>query len=79
MTDRFELRWDGDQLRLVSDRLLATLERDPAEPGMVRVVLPGGHVTASVELWRAKEAAEALAVASLALEPLTIQADRLAS
>jgi hypothetical protein len=63
--DRFDLKWDGDHLRLISGRLLATIERDQTWPGMWRVRLPDGHVTDMVNLTRAKDAAISLALASL--------------
>jgi hypothetical protein len=65
MRDRFDLKWDGDHLRLISGRLLATIERDQTWPGMWRFRLPDGHVTDVVNLTRAKDAAITLALASL--------------
>ena len=65
MRDRFDLKWDGDHLRLISGRLLATIERDQMWQSMWRVRLPDGHVTDMVNLTRAKDAATTLALASL--------------
>jgi hypothetical protein len=45
MYDRYDLKWDGDQLRLISGRLLATIQRDDVWPSMCRVRLPDGHRT----------------------------------
>jgi hypothetical protein len=66
MYDRFDLKWEGDHLRLISGRLLATIERDQTWPTMWRVRrLPHGHVTDIVNLSRARDAATTLALASL--------------
>jgi hypothetical protein len=64
MFDRFDLRWDGDELRLLSGRLVATIERD-ADRGMYRVRLPDGFRSDRVNHTRARDAAIALALADL--------------
>jgi hypothetical protein len=64
MYDKFDLRCDGDELRLISDRLLATIERDQAH-GLVRVRLPDGYTSAPVDLTTARDAAITLALGSL--------------
>jgi hypothetical protein len=67
--DRFyryaDVRWEGRQLRLLSGRLLATVERDREWPTVYRVHFPDGRLTDLVNLTRAKDAAVALALASL--------------
>jgi hypothetical protein len=65
MHDRFDLKWDGDRLRPISGRLLATVERDPKWPTMWRVRLSDGYLTDTANLTRAKDAAVTLALASL--------------
>ena len=67
MYDRQDLIWDGKQLRLLSNRgvVFATIEPDQTCPGLWRVRLPGGHLTDTVNLSRAKDAAASLALAIL--------------
>jgi hypothetical protein len=67
MYDRQDLIWDGKELRLLSDRgvVFATIEPDQTCPGLWRVRLPGGHLTDTVNLSRAKDAAASLALAIL--------------
>jgi hypothetical protein len=65
MYDRHDLQWDGPRLRLRSGRLLATIVPDPEWDGMWRVRMPDGYVTDMVNLTRAKDAAQLLALASL--------------
>ncbi len=62
MYDRHDLKWDSDQLRLVTGRLLATVERDSKWPSMWRVRLPDGYLTDMVNKTRAKDAAIVLAL-----------------
>jgi hypothetical protein len=76
MFDKYDLRWDGDELRLLTDHLLATLERDGARPSLWRIRLPNGHLTEAVEQDRARDAAVALALESLALTGLASKPDR---
>jgi hypothetical protein len=67
MCDRQDLMWDGKQLRLLSNRgvVFATIEPDQTCPGLWRVRLPGGHLTNTVNLSRAKDAAASLALGVL--------------
>jgi len=67
MYDRQDLIWDGKQLRLLSNRgvVFAIIEPDQTCPGLWRVRLPGGHLTDTVNLSRAKDAAASLALAIL--------------
>lgn len=65
MYDRNALRWDGDQVRLHSGRLVAAIVPDATWSDMWRVRLPTGHVTDMVNLTRAKDAAVTLALAAL--------------
>jgi hypothetical protein len=65
MYDRHDLRWDGNRLRLRSGRLLATLVADADWDGLWRVRMPDGYVSDMVNLTRAKDAAQLLALASL--------------
>jgi hypothetical protein len=67
MYDRHDLQWDGNRLRLRlrSGRLLATLVADPDWDGMWRVRLPNGAARDMVNLTRAKDAAQSIALASL--------------
>ncbi len=44
MYERHDLKWDSDELRLVTGRLLATVERDAKWSSMWRVRLPDGYV-----------------------------------
>jgi hypothetical protein len=60
-----DLRWDGNQLRLPSGRVLATIEPDTDWPGLWRVHLPGAGLSDLVNRTRAKDAAVSLALASL--------------
>jgi hypothetical protein len=60
-----DVRWEGRRLRLVTGRLLAIVEPDSRYAGMFRVRLPDGRQTDIVNLSRAKDAAVALALASL--------------
>jgi hypothetical protein len=60
-----DMRWDGRCLRLHSGRRLATIEPDPAWPGMWRVRMPDGRLTDMVNWTRARDAAIALAAAAL--------------
>ena len=63
-----DVRWDGLQLRLSSDRLLATVEPDAQWAGLFRVRFPNGHTTDIVNLTRAKDAAVILALSDLNLK-----------
>jgi len=63
-----DVRWDGLQLRLSSDRLLATVEPDAQWAGLFRVRFPNGHATDIVNLTRAKDAAVILALSDLNLK-----------
>jgi hypothetical protein len=65
MYDRHDLRWDGYRLRLRSGRLLATIVPDSEWDGMWRIRMPDGYVSDMVNLTRAKDAAQLLALASL--------------
>ena len=60
-----DIRWDGHRLRLLTGRLIATVEPDARWAGMYRVRLPGGHLTDTVNLSRAKDAAVSLALSEL--------------
>jgi hypothetical protein len=62
---RHDLQWDGHRLRLRSGRLLATIVPDREWDGMWRVSRPDGCVTDMLNLTRAKDAAQLLALASL--------------
>jgi hypothetical protein len=65
MYDRHDLRWDGHRVRMRSGRLLATIVPDPDWDGMWRVRMPNGNVSDMVNLTRAKDAAQSIALASL--------------
>ncbi len=65
MYDRHDLKWDSDQLRLVTGHRLATVERDSKWPSMWRVRLPDGYLTEMVNKTRAKDAAIVLALGRL--------------
>ena len=67
MYGRQDLIWHGSQLRLLSDHgvVLATIEPDKTCPGLWRVRLPGGYLTDTVNLSRAKDAAASLALGVL--------------
>jgi len=60
-----DIRWDGYRLRLLSGRLLATVEPDAQWARMWRVRFHDGHLTDMVNLTRAKDAAVSLALAEL--------------
>jgi len=60
-----DIHWEGRQLRLLTGRLLATVETDNRYTGMYRVRLPDGRLTDIVNLTRAKDAAVSLALVSL--------------
>ena len=62
---RGDLKWKDRELRLVTGRLLATVEPDTKWAGMYRVRLPDGHVTDMVNISRAKDAAISLALTDL--------------
>jgi hypothetical protein len=62
---RGDLKWKDRELRLVTGRLLATVEPDTKWAGMHRVRLPDGHVTDMVNISRAKDAAISLALTDL--------------
>jgi len=62
---RGDLKWKDRELRLVTGRLLATVEPDTKWVGMFRVRLPDGHVTDMVNISRAKDAAISLALTDL--------------
>jgi hypothetical protein len=58
--------WDGMTLRQrKGGRVMATIEPDSTWPGMWRVRMPDGHLTDMVNLTRAKDAAQSLALAVL--------------
>jgi hypothetical protein len=69
MYDRHDLRWDGHRLRMRSGRLLATIVPDPDWEGMWRVCMPNGNVSDMVNLTRAKDAAQSIALVSLNAVP----------
>ena len=62
---RGDLKWKDRELRLVTGRLLATVEPDTKWAGMYRARLPDGHVTDMVNISRAKDAAISLALTDL--------------
>ena len=64
---RRDLIWDDKQLRLhsIRGRVLAAIEPDREWPGMWRVRMPDGHLTDTVNLPRAKDAAASLALTVL--------------
>lgn len=62
---RNNLYWDSDKLRLLSGRLLATVEPDQKLNGIWRVRLPGGNLSDMVNRTRAKDAAISLALGTL--------------
>ena len=64
---RRDLVWDDKQLRLhsIRGRALAAIEPDREWPGMWRVRMPNGHLTDTVNLPRAKDAAASLALGVL--------------
>jgi hypothetical protein len=64
--DTNDLMWDGMTLRQrKGGRVMATIEPDSTWPGMWRVRMPDGHLTDMVNLTRAKDAAQSLALAVL--------------
>lgn len=65
MYDRDALKWDGDQVRLRSGRVVAAIEPDATWSKMWRVRLPDGHLTDMVNRTRARDAAVTLALAAL--------------
>ena len=64
---RRDLVCDDKQLRLhsIRGRALAAIEPDREWPGMLRVRMPGGHLTDMLNLPRAKDAAASLALGVL--------------
>jgi hypothetical protein len=60
-----DIRWEGHRLRLLTGRLLATVEPDGHWAGMYRVRFRDGHLTDMVNLSRAKDAAIAFALTNL--------------
>jgi hypothetical protein len=64
-----DIRWEGHQLRLLTGRLLATVEPDRQWAGMYRVQFRDGHLTDMVNLTRAKDAAVSLALSDLNAAP----------
>jgi hypothetical protein len=60
-----DIRWGGHRLRLLTGRLLATVEPDAQWAGVYRVRFPDGRSTDIVNLSRAKDAAVSLALAEL--------------
>jgi hypothetical protein len=64
-----DIRWEGHRLRLLTGRLLATVEPDSQWAGMYRVRFRDGHLTDMVNLSRAKDAAITLALTNLNNRP----------
>ena len=62
-----DIRWEGYRLRLLTGRLLATVEPDRHWAGMYRVRFSDGHLTDMVNLSR--DAAIALALTNLNNKP----------
>jgi hypothetical protein len=60
-----DIRWEGHRLRLLTGRLLATVEPDTQWAGMYRVRFSDGRSTDIVNLSRAKDAAVSLALTKL--------------
>ena len=60
-----DIRFEGHRLRLLTGRLLATVEPDAQWAGLFRVRFPNGHTTDIVNLTRAKDAAVSLALSDL--------------
>ena len=60
-----DLRWEGHQLRLLTGRLLATVEPDRQWAGMYRVRFRDGHLTDIANISRARDAAVALALSDI--------------
>jgi hypothetical protein len=66
MYERHDLKWQGNQLRLRSGRLLATIVPDADNPFLWRVRLPRASLSDdAVNLARARDAAVSLALANL--------------
>jgi hypothetical protein len=67
MYDRRNLTWDGNHLRLLSNRgpVLASIEPDQTWSSMWRIRLSDGYRGDMVNLSRAKDAAASLALAAL--------------
>jgi hypothetical protein len=66
MYERHDLKWQGNQLRLRSGRLLATIVPDADNPFLWRVRLPrAGLSDDAVNLARARDAAVSLALANV--------------
>jgi hypothetical protein len=70
MFDRFDLKWADNELRLISNKLLATIERDQARPSLFRIRLPDGHLTEAVSQAEARDTATRLALDSLSVAQL---------
>jgi hypothetical protein len=64
-----DLRWEGHRLRLLTGRLLATVEPDGHWAAMYRVRFPDGRLTDMVNISRARDAALCLALAALNAAP----------
>ena len=64
-----DIHWEGHRLRLLTGRLLATVEPDRHWADMYRVRLSSGHLTDMVNLTRAKDAAVSLALSNLNNRP----------
>jgi hypothetical protein len=60
-----DVHWEGRRLRLLTGRLLATVEPDRHWAGVFRVRFHDGRLTGMVNLTRAKDAAVSLALADL--------------
>jgi hypothetical protein len=65
MYGQAQLRWDGDQLRLISGRELLKIEPDQKYPRMWRVRMPDGRLSIMVNRTRAKDAAQTIALSFL--------------
>jgi len=64
-----DIQWQGRRLRLLTGRLLATVEPDRQWAGMYRVRFRDGHLTDMANLTRAKDAAASLALSRLNNKP----------
>ena len=64
-----DIRWEGHRLRLLTGRLLATVDPDRQWAGMYRVRFRDGHLTDMANLTRAKDAAASLALSRLNNKP----------
>lgn len=62
MYERNDLRWSGDDLRLRSGRVVASIDR--TGPGL-RVRMPDGRLSDLANLTRVRDAAYSLALADL--------------